>query len=330
MTYAAITAVASWLPERRLTNADLEKMVDTSDEWIRTRTGICERRVAAENESTSDLAARAGSLALERSGRAAGDVDMLIVATSSPDMAFPSTACLTQAKIGLSCPAFDLNAACTGFIYGLELATSLIEAGRARNVLLIGAEVLTRLIDFTDRTTCVLFGDGAGAVMVSASERPGVLGVHLGADGSGADMLSIPAGGTAQPLTAESMSEGLQYIQMNGTEVFKFAVRAIPKVTRQALRESHLKTEDIDWLVPHQANERITNTVGERLEIPHERVVNRIAMTGNTSTASIPLALDSLRSSGELKAGQTVALVGFGAGLTYGAAIVRLTEEAHL
>jgi len=330
MTYAAITAVASWLPERRLTNADLERMVDTNDEWIRTRTGISERRVAAEGEATSDLAARAGALALERAGLQAEDVDMLIVATSSPDMAFPSTACLAQAKMGLTCPAFDLNAACTGFIYGLHVATSVIESGRARNVLLIGAEVLTRLVDFTDRSTCILFGDGAGAVVVQASQTPGVLGVHLGADGTGADLLNVPAGGTAIPLTPGNISSGLQYMHMNGNEVFKFAVRAIPKVTRQALHESHLKASDIDWLVPHQANERITNTVGERLGIAHERVVNSIALTGNTSTASIPLALDSLYSAGDLKAGQVLALVGFGAGLTFGAAIVRLTEEAHL
>lgn len=330
MTHAAITAVASWLPERRLTNVDLERMVDTSDEWIRTRTGICERRIAADTESTSDLAANAGRIALERAGLAASDIDLLIVATSSPDMTFPSTACVAQAKMGLTCPAFDLNAACTGFIYGLQMATSMVECGRAKHVLLIGAEVLSRLIDFTDRTTCVLFGDGAGAVVVSASEEPGVLGVHLGADGTGADLLSIPAGGSAQPLTADALASGLQYLQMNGNEIFKFAVRSIPKVTRQALAESHLKASDIDWLVPHQANERITNTVGERLGIPHEHVVSRIAMTGNTSTASIPLALDSMRAAGELAPGHVLALVGFGSGLTFGAAIVRLTEEAHL
>lgn len=330
MTYAAITSVGSWLPERRLTNADLERMVDTTDEWIRTRTGIAERRVAAECDATSDLAARAGVVALERAGLGPADVDLLIVATSSPDMAFPSTACLAQAKMGLTCPAFDLNAACTGFIYGLQLATSMIESGRARTVLLVGAEVLTRLVDFTDRSTCVLFGDGAGAVVVQASETPGVLGVHLGADGGGADLLSIPAGGTAMPLTPENLAFGAQYMQMNGNEVFKFAVRAIPKVTRQALKESHLTVADVDWLVPHQANERITDTVGERLGIAHERVVNRIALTGNTSTASIPLALDSLHGAGDLRPGQVLALVGFGAGLTYGAAIVRLTEEAHL
>ncbi len=325
MTYAAITSVASWLPERRLTNADLERMVDTSDEWIRTRTGISERRVADDADATSDLAARAGALALERAGVAPGDVDMLIVATSTPDMAFPSTACLAQAKMGLTCPAFDINAACTGFIYALELAASMIEANRLTTVLVIGAEVLTRLLDFTDRTTCVLFGDGAGAVVVQASDEAGVLSVHLGADGGGADLLTVPGGGSALPMTAELLSQGTQYIHMNGNEVYKFAVRAIPRVTKQALAESGLSLADVDWLVPHQANERITLTVGERLGISHDRVVNAIAMTGNTSTASIPLALDDLQRSGKLHAGDVLALVGFGAGLTYGAAIVRWT-----
>ena len=325
MTYAAIASVASWLPERRLTNADLERMVDTSDEWIRTRTGISERRVAADEDATSDLAARAGALALERAGIAPAGVDMLIVATSSPDMSFPSTACLAQAKMGLTCPAFDINAACTGFIYALELAASMIEAGRLKTVLVIGAEVLTRLIDFTDRTTCILFGDGAGAVVVQASEEPGILSVHLGADGTGADLLTIPGGGTALRLTPELLAEGAQFIHMSGNEVYKFAVRTIPRVTKQALAESGLKLADVDWLVPHQANERITATVGESLGIPHDRVVNSIAMTGNTSTASIPLALDELYLSGKLKTGDALALVGFGAGLTYGAAIVRWT-----
>jgi 3-oxoacyl-[acyl-carrier-protein] synthase-3 len=328
MTHAVITSVASWLPERRLTNADLERMVETSDEWIKTRTGISERRMAADEDATSDLAARAGTRALERAHISPGDVDLLIVATSSPDMLFPSTACLAQAKMGLTCPAFDLNAACTGFIYALQVATSAIESGRARTVLVIGAEVLTRLLDFTDRTTCILFGDGAGAVVLSASDEPGVLGVHLGADGTGADLLSIRAGGSAAPCTIDRIAAGEQYMQMNGNEVFKFAVRAIPKVTQQALTESHLTVADVDWLVPHQANQRITDTVGERLGIPHERVVSNIAETGNTSTASIPLALDALYTAGSLHAGDVLALVGFGAGLTFGAAIVRLTEEA--
>jgi 3-oxoacyl-[acyl-carrier-protein] synthase-3 len=327
MTFSAIASVASWLPERRLTNEDLERLVDTSDEWIRTRTGIAERRVAADGDATSDLAARAGALALERAGMTPGDVDMLIVATSTPDVGLVSTACITQAKMGLSCPAFDLNAACTGFIYALEVAAAMIEAGRLGNVLVIGAEVLTRFVDFTDRSTCVLFGDGAGAMVLTASDEAGILSIHLGADGHGAGLLDIPGGGSAAPLTAESLARGDGYIHMSGNEVYKFAVRAIPRVTKAALAESGLTLADVDWLVPHQANQRITDTVGEGLGIPVEDVVSAIQNTGNTSTASIPLALDALLASGRLRKGDVLAFVGFGAGLTYGAAIARWTRE---
>ena len=327
MPHAAILAVASYLPERRLTNADLERLVDTSDEWIVSRTGICERHVAAPDESTSDLAAKAGAAALARAGVAPAEVDLLIVATSSPDMLFPATACLAARKMGLSCPAFDLSAACTGFIYAIGQATSAIESGRSRTVLVIGADVLTRLIDFTDRGTCILFGDGAGALVMRASEEPGVLGVHLGADGSGADLLSLRAGGSARPCSVEALRDGDNFIKMNGSEVFKFAVRQIPIVTRQALQESGLTVDDVTWLVPHQANTRITATVAERLGIPAARVVERIADVGNTSTASIPLALDALYTGGNLHAGDVLALVGFGAGLTWGAAIVTWTGE---
>lgn len=327
MPFATITSVASWLPERRLTNADLEKMVDTTDEWILSRTGIRERRIADPADATSDLAARAGTLALERAGMSAADVDLLIVATSTPDMIMPSAACLAQAKMGLTCPAFDLNAACTGFIYALQMATCAIEAGRARTVLVIGADVLSSIVDYTDRSTCVLFGDGAGAVVMTASETPGVLGVHLGADGTGADLLYVPSGGSADPASNEGLAAGGHCLKMNGNEVFKFAVRAIPQVTREALEESGLAVSDVDWLVPHQANQRITDTVAQRLGIPAEHVVCRIEDTGNTSAASIPMALDSLYSDGHLRPGHVLALVGFGAGLTYGAAIVRWTRE---
>jgi 3-oxoacyl-[acyl-carrier-protein] synthase III len=326
MPHAAIVSVGTYLPERRLTNADLEKMVDTSDEWIVSRTGIRERRVIADDEATSDLAARAGAQALSRAGIAPADVDLLILATSTPDMVFPSCACLTQAKMGLVCPAFDLAAACTGFIYGLQLAASSIESGRAHTVLVIGAEALTRILDFTDRSTCVLFGDGAGAVVVRASDEPGILGVHLGADGTGGDMLKIPSSGSAMPPTPERLEAHDQFIKMDGNGVFKFAVTRIPQVTRQALKESHLTVGDIDWLVPHQANQRITDTIAERLHIPQEQVVSCIEGIGNTSTASIPLALDSLYTTGRLLPGNVLALVGFGAGLTWGAAIVRWTE----
>jgi len=327
MPSAALISVASWLPEARLTNADLEQLVDTSDEWIRSRTGIAERRIAAPGDATSDLAARAGAIALERAGVQPADIDLLVVATSTPDMVFPSTACLAQAKIGLTCPAYDLNAACTGFIYAIEMATAMIESGRARTVMVIGADVLSSIVDYTDRSTCILFGDGAGAVVLQASDEPGVLSVHLGADGTGADLLYVPAGGSAAPVTPENLAAGDTYLKMNGNEVFKFAVRAIPGVTKQALADSGLTTDDVDWLVPHQANQRITDTVAQRLGIPHERVVCRIEDTGNTSAASIPIALDSLYRDGHLRAGNILALVGFGAGLTYGAAIVRWTRE---
>ena len=327
MTYAAIIGVGSYLPEHRLTNADLECMVDTSDEWILSRTGIAERRIVAEGEATSDMAAEAGARALADAGVDPGKVDLLIVATSTPDMLMPSAAALAQAKMGLTCPAMDLNAACTGFIYALQVGASAIESGRSRKVLVIGADTLSSIVDFTDRSTCVLFGDGAGAVLLRASKEPGVLGVHLGADGTGVEMLKVPAGGSAAPCTPERLAAHEQFVIMNGNEVFKFAVRRIPQVTKQALRESHLTVEDIDWLVPHQANQRIIDTIADRLGIPHEHVVSTIRDTGNTSAASIPLAIDALYSGGRLRPGQTLALVGFGAGLTWGAAIVRWTKK---
>jgi 3-oxoacyl-[acyl-carrier-protein] synthase-3 len=327
MKHAAVTGLGSYLPEQRLTNADLAAMVQTSDEWIVTRTGIRERRVIAEGDATSDLAARAGARALADAGVEPARVDLLLVGTSTPDMTFPSTACLTQAKLGLSCPAYDINAACTGFVFALHAATTAIESGRARTVLVIGADALTRIVDYTDRTTCVLFGDGAGAMVLQASDEPGVLGIHLGSDGGGADLLSVPAGGSAAPCTPELLAARENLLKMNGNEVFKFAVRAIPKVTRQALKESGLTVADLDWLVPHQANQRILDTIADRLGVPHERVVSIIEDTGNTSTASIPLALDRLYTVGNLRPGSTCALVGFGAGLTWGAAVLRWTKK---
>jgi 3-oxoacyl-[acyl-carrier-protein] synthase-3 len=274
--------------------------------------------MVAPDETTSDLAARAGERALADAGVAPEKVDLLVVGTSTPDMAFPSTACLTQAKLGLTCPAYDLNAACTGFIFALQHATAAIESGRAKTVLVIGADALTRLVDFTDRSTCVLFGDGAGAFVLQASKEPGVLGIHLGSDGHGADLLYAH---TTASVPADA------YLKMNGNEVFKFAVRAIPKVTRQALRESHLTVDDVTWFVPHQANQRILDTIADRLGVPHERVVSAIERTGNTSSASIPLAIDGLYTAGNLKSGDVLALVGFGAGLTWGAAVVRWTKK---
>ena len=327
--HAEIIGIGSHLPEGRLTNADLEAMVETTDEWIRTRTGIRERRMVAEGEATSDLAAAAGRAALTDAGIEPSEVDLLVVGTSSPDMVFPSTAALTQAKIGLTCPAFDVNAACTGFIYALHQGATSVESGRARTVLVIGADALTRHLDFGDRSTCVLFGDGAGAVVLRASEDPGVLGVTLGADGTGADMLKVPAGGSALPCTPERCEAGEQYLKMQGNEVFKFAVRVIPKVTREALEASSLQVGDMTWLIPHQANQRILDTVSARLGIPQERVFSNVELLGNTSAGSIPLAIDELYTSGALMQGDVLALVGFGAGLTWGAAVIRWTKPAR-
>jgi len=326
--HAEIIGVGSYLPERRLTNADLEGMVDTSDEWIVTRTGIRERRLAEEGHSTSHLAAEAGRRALADAHLDASEVDLLVVGTSSPDMIMPSTACLVQAALGLACPAYDAMAACTGFVYALHAGTTAIESGRARTVLVIGADALTRHIDFTDRTTCILFGDGAGAVVLRASDRPGVRGIVLGADGTGADLLKIPAGGSGMPATHERIDAGLHYVKMNGNEIFRFTVREIPMAIQQALDASDLSVSDLAWVVPHQANQRIIDTIGDRLGISPERVFSNIATTGNTSAASIPLALDELYTSHQLSPGDRVALVGFGAGLTWGAAVVEWTKAA--
>ncbi len=321
--YAQISGVGSYLPQKVMTNADFESIVETTDEWIVTRTGIRERRVVDPADSTSDLASRAAAIAMKRAGLGAEDVDMLLVGTTSPDYPMPSTAAITAAKLGLSCPAVDLMAACTSFVYALHYGASMIEAGRADNVLVVGAEALTRIVDFEDRTTCVLFGDGAGAVVLSVSTEPGVEAIVLGADGGGAEHLIVPAGGASSPATAETVAAREHFIRMNGPEVFKFAVRVIPKATLQALEASGHTVDDLAWLIPHQANRRIISTIEERLGIKDDRVYCNVENTGNTSAASIPLALDDLYTDGRLSPGDLIALVGFGAGLTWGAAVVR-------
>lgn len=324
-THAQITGIGSYLPQRVLTNTELETLVDTSDEWILSRTGIRERRIVAEGQATSDLATAALSTAIASAGIGPGDIDLLVVGTSSPDMIFPSTACIVQDLLGLACPAYDVNAACSGFIYALHAGVTAIESGRAKRAAIVGADALTRHIDFTDRTTCVLFGDGAGAVILEAGENAGVLGVALGADGSGGDLLKIQAGGSAHPMTHEALDTRKNFVTMNGNEVFRFAVKAIPRATMEALEASGLTVADLDWLVPHQANQRIIQTVEQRLGIPHDRVFSHVDRVGNTSAGSIPLALDDLYTSGRLSPGNLVALVGFGAGLTWGAAVIRWT-----
>lgn len=327
MTYAAVTGVGAYLPERVLTNGDLADMVDTSDEWIVSRTGIRERHIVADGQSTSDLAVEAGRAALADAGVAPAEVDLLVVGTGSPDHIMPSTAALTQDKLGLACGAVDIMAACTSFIAALHHGTCVIEAGRAERVLVIGADALTRHIDFSDRRTCVLFGDGAGAVLLEASDEPGVMGIDLGSDGSGADMLIVPAGGAAAPCTPERVALGEHRLRMSGGEVFKFAVRMIPETTRRALAASGLSADDLTWVVPHQANQRILDAISGRLGIAPERVFSNVATLGNTSAASIPLALSDLYTGHHLQPGDVLALVGFGAGLTWGAAVVRWTKE---
>jgi 3-oxoacyl-[acyl-carrier-protein] synthase-3 len=320
--------MGSYLPKRRLTNADLESMVDTSDEWIRSRTGIGERRLVDEGQTTSDLAAEAIAIALADADVAPRDVDLLILATSSPDLIFPSTATLTQDKAGLSCAAYDVMAACTGFVYALHAAASAIEAGRARRVVVVGADAFSRFVDFEDRTTCILFGDGAGALVLEPSTEAGVLGIDLGADGSGLDMLYVPGGGAMRPASEQTVRAREHFVKMRGNDVFKFAVRAIPETVRAALDASEVVIDDVRWVVPHQANQRIIDTMAERLDVEPERVVSNIEWVGNTSTASIPLAMDGLYTSGDLNLGDHLVLVGFGAGLTWGSAVVRWTRKA--
>ncbi len=326
MTHARIIGVGAYLPERILTNADLESLVDTSDEWIVSRTGVRERRVVSEGESTSTVGAAAARAALADAGLEATDIDLIVLGTSSPDHIFPSTASLVQRDIGATCPALDVMAACTGFIYALQHATASIESGRVKRALVIGAEAITRQVDFSDRGTCILFGDGAGAVVLEAGSEAGVLGIDLGCDGSGADVLIVPAGGAAAPCTPERVAAGEQYIRMVGSEVFKFAVRVIPETTMRALEASGLGLDDLTWFIPHQANQRIITAAAERLGLDDSRVFSNIEFTGNTSAASIPLALNDLYTDGQLNPGDVLALVGFGAGLTWGAAIVRWTK----
>jgi 3-oxoacyl-[acyl-carrier-protein] synthase-3 len=320
-----ILGIGSALPEKIVTNADLEKIVDTNDEWIRTRTGICERRVAEEGVHTSDLAARAAQGALADAETHVGDVDLIIVATASPDTPLPATACYVQAKLGASkAAAFDVAAGCTGFIYGLAIGCQFVQTGAYKRVLVIGAEVLSRLLDWSDRSTCVLFGDGAGAVVLGPRDDAGLLSFKLGSDGTMADTLAIPAGGVRMPACADTVEGRQHFVKMlSGNEIFKFAVKKMGEVTQPALDEAGIKKEDLDLLIPHQANWRIIDAARKRFGMPEDRVVVNIDRYGNMSSASIPVAMEEAIRSGRLKRGDLAALVGFGAGLTWGAAILR-------
>lgn len=321
MIYARITGTGGYLPEKILTNQDLERMVETTDEWIRERTGIEKRHIAAEHEFTVDLAEQAARRALESAGIEGKDLDLIIVATTTPDRIFPSTACLLQDRIGANgCAAFDVQAVCTGFIYALGVADKFIRAGGTKRALVIGAETLSRIVDWTDRTTCVLFGDGAGAVVLETSEEAGILSTHLHADGRYDSLLTVP-GGVSQ--NNALYREGRAFIQMKGSEVFKVAVNTLGRIVDETLEAAGLETSDIDWLVPHQANTRIIAATAKKLDLPMERVVLTVGQHGNTSAASVPLALDVAVRDGRIRRGDMLLLEAFGGGFTWGSALVR-------
>ncbi len=322
---ARITGTGMSVPDGILSNADLEKIVDTTDEWIVTRTGIKERRMAEEGQSLSDFAIPAAERALEMAGVEGADVDLVICATISSDRLFPATSCIIQDAIGAKdAPAFDLSAACTGFIYGLNIGTQFIEAGRARNVLVVGGEMLTQIVDWSDRATCVLFGDGAGAVLLQATEQNrGVLGYAMHADGALADLIERPGGGSRSPISHAMIDAGLANIRMRGNETFKKAVRRLAEVSVEALAECELGPRDVDWFIPHQANKRIIDAVGQRLAVPDGATYVNVERYGNTSAASVPIALDELNRAGRVEDGQIVLMTAFGSGLTWASAVVK-------
>jgi 3-oxoacyl-[acyl-carrier-protein] synthase-3 len=324
-TYAAITGWGMAVPERVLTNADLERIVNTSDEWIQTRTGIRERRVVGPGESTSTLSTEAGRRALEQAGLPPDAIDLIILATCTPDRPFPATACTVQANLGIPrAAAFDVAAACSGFVYGLSVATSMIRSGAARNVLFIAADIFTHYINWNDRNTCVLFGDGAGAVVLQPSEeRYGQLSSVLGASGKDEDLMAVDAGGTRMPATAELLEQGRQYVYMNGREIFKLAVRGMGDSSAQAIAEAGLTKQDIALVLPHQANLRIIEATAKRLDMPMERVFVNLDRYGNTSAATIPIALAEAVAQGRVKDGDYLLLTAFGGGLTWASSVIR-------
>lgn len=320
--YSRIAGTGSYLPEKVLTNDDLSKIVDTNDEWIAARTGIRERHIAAEGETTSDLAFHAATRAMEAAGVAASEIDLIIVGTTTPDIIFPSTACLLQARLGANgCGAFDVNAACSGFLFALSVADKFIKSGDAKTVLVVGAETLTRMVDWTERTTCVLFGDGAGAVVLKADTETGILSTHLHADGAKKELLWNPVGVSVGFKEGEK-NAGVR-INMAGSDVFKYAVKALDSVVEETLSANGLDRHDIDWLIPHQANLRIIEATAKRLDMPMDRVVVTVDRHGNTSSGSVPLALDEAVRSGRVQRGQLVLLEAFGGGFTWGSALLR-------
>ena len=320
--FARIAGTGSYLPEKVLTNEDLSKIVDTSDEWIAARTGIRERHIAAEGETTSDLGYHAAVRALEAAGVDAKELDLIVVGTTTPDLIFPSTACLIQHRLGADgCPAFDVNAACSGFVYALTVADKFVRSGAAKTALVIGSETLTRMVDWSDRTTCVLFGDGAGAVVLKADTETGILSTHMHADGGKKELLWNPVGVSVGFKTDEP-NAGVK-IHMSGNDVFKHAVKALDSVVEETLEANGLDRHAIDWLIPHQANLRIIEATAKRLDMPMERVIVTVDKHGNTSSGSVPLALDEAVRSGKVQRGQLVLLEAFGGGFTWGSALLR-------
>lgn len=316
MIYSRIAGTGSYLPQRILTNTELEKMVDTTDEWIVTRTGIRERHIIADDEFTSDMAVASARKALEAGGIEATQVDLIIVATTTPDHTFPSTACIVQDKLGIhNCPAFDIQAVCSGFVYAVATADKFIKSGSAKCALVIGADCMSRITDWTDRSNCILWGDGAGAVIMTASDTPGVLSTHLHADGSYNHLLNVPSG--------ISNGHGSKTIQMEGNAVFKIAVNTLDAIVDEALEANGLEKSDVDWLVPHQANIRILQSTAKKLGMGMDRVVVTVDTHGNTSAASIPLALDVAVRDGRIQRGETVLMEAFGGGFTWGAALLK-------
>jgi len=317
--YSRITGTGSYLPRKVLTNHDLERMVDTSDDWIFSRTGIRQRHIAADDESTSDLALHASRGAIEAAGIDPQQIDLIIVATTTPDRVFPGTACILQNKLGIKsgAPAFDIQAVCSGFVYALATADQFVRNGQSKCALVVGAETFSRIVDWTDRNTCVLFGDGAGAVILQASETPGIISTHLHADGGYQELLAVDGGGCGVSRA------GPPHVVMDGTGVFKFAVGVLDSIVEETLSANGMEKSDIDWLVPHQANIRIIQATAKKLGLPMERVVVTVDRHGNTSAASIPLALDTAVREGRIKAGETILMEGVGGGFTWGSVLLR-------
>lgn len=321
MSYARISGTGGYLPEKILTNQDLENMVDTSDEWIRDRTGIRQRHIAGENEYTVDLAEHAARNAIDAAGVSVEDIDLVIVATTTPDRVFPSTACLLQQRLGIhGCAAFDVQAVCTGFIYALGVADQFFQAGTVKCALVVGAETLSRILDWTDRNTCVLFGDGAGAVVLQADEQTGILSSHLHADGSYENLLTVNYGVSTGK---REILDGSGGITMKGNEVFKMAVNTLGRIVDETLQHNNMQKSEIDWLVPHQANIRIINATAKKLNMSLDRVVVTVDKHGNTSAASVPLALDVAVRDGRIKRGETLMLEAFGGGFTWGSVLLQ-------